>query len=290
MKIKTSPICFGCEPLGGTDWGDVKIDDIRDAIHKSLDLGVNFFDTAAIYGLGLSEERLSKILGQQRHDVIIATKGGLTWKNNEASGRAIVVRDSSPKAIRKDVEGSLRRLRLEVLPIFFVHWPDNNTLIEDTFCELMRLKDEGKINSIGCSNFSAQQVQQACNVSQVDYIQMPVNILGGPLDQNISDVCIEREIKVIAYNVLANGLLTGKYNEDSNFLENDRRSRLPLFKGREYRHALDRVNELKVEAAKNNSSVLQYAINWSLMQKNVSSVILGIKNSKQIEDNWSAII
>lgn len=89
IETKLSPICFGCEPLGGTDWGDVNIDDLKNAIHKSLDLGINFFDTAGVYGLGLSEERLSKILGKKRHNVIIATKGGLTWKKNKISKRAI---------------------------------------------------------------------------------------------------------------------------------------------------------------------------------------------------------
>ncbi len=287
---KISKICFGCEPLGGVDWGNVNIHHIRDAIYKSLDLGVNFFDTAAVYGLGLSEERLSKILGQQRHDVVIATKGGLAWENGKKYGRATIVRDSSPKAIRGDVESSLKRLRLEVLPIFYIHWPDKNTLIEDTFDELMSLKYDGKIESIGCSNFSAQQLQQACNTSQVDYIQMPVNILRGKMDQNISNICTENNIEVIAYNVLANGLLTGKYDENSCFLENDRRSRLSLFKGREYIQALDTIEELKIEAAKNDNSILQYAINWTLDQRNVSSVVLGVKNTQQIEDNWSAIV
>ncbi len=289
IETKLSPICFGCEPLGGTDWGDVEIDDIKNAIHKSLDLGINFFDTAGIYGLGLSEERLSKILGEQRHDVIIATKGGLSWKNNETSTRAIVTRDSSPKAIRRDVESSLKRLRLEVLPIFFVHWPDDNILIKETFSELMKLKDEGKIKSIGCSNFSSKQVQQACSVSQVDYLQMPVNILDRPINKNISDICFTNEIKIIAYNALANGLLTGKYDKNSIFPINDRRSRLPLFKGSQYLHALDQIENLKIEAAKKNISLLQYAIKWPLMQKNVHSVILGIKNPKQIEDNWASI-
>jgi len=284
-----SSICFGCEPLGGTDWGDVDVDSIKNAIHTALDLGVNSFDVAGVYGLGLSEVRLSKILGNRRHDMVIATKGGLSWKEPH-SGRAIVVKDSSPSAIRRDVENSLRRLRLETLPIFFVHWPDGDTPIRDTFFELLQLKNEGKIQSIGCSNFSAEQVMQACSVSQVDYVQMPINILSGPLDQNISDICTKNKIKVIAYNVLAKGLLTGKYNENSNFPENDRRSRLSLFKAIEFREALDRVEELRVEAAENNSSVLQYAINWTLMQKNIFSVVLGIKNSKQIEDNWSAII
>lgn len=289
IETKLSPICFGCEPLGGTDWGDINIDDLKNAIYKSLDLGINFFDTAGVYGLGLSEERLSKILGKKRHNVIIATKGGLTWKKNKTTKRAIIVRDSSPKAIRKDVESSLRRLRLELLPIFFVHWPDENILIEETFSELMRLKDEGKIKSIGCSNFSANQLLQACDISQVDYVQLPLNILDKPLDQKISDICYAKEIKIIAYNVLANGLLTGKYNENSIFPINDRRSRLPSFQGIEYLNALNLIKKLKIEATKNNISLLQYAIKWPLMEKNVHSVILGIKNPKQIEDNWAAI-
>jgi aryl-alcohol dehydrogenase-like predicted oxidoreductase len=285
-----SSICFGCEPLGGTDWGDVDVESIKNAIHTALDLGINFFDTAGVYGLGLSEERLSKILGNRRHDMVIATKGGLSWEKSRSGGRAVVVKDSSPSAIRRDAEDSLRRLRLETLPIFFVHWPDGDTPIEDTFFELLQLKNEGKIQSIGCSNFSAQQVKQAINVSQVDYMQAPVNILNGPLEQNISDICTKNEIKVIAYNVLANGLLAGKYNKNSSFPENDRRSRLSLFKGIEFHEALDRVEELKVKATEKNSSVLQYVINWTLKQENISAVILGIKNSKQIEDNWSAII
>ena len=124
-----SPICFGCEPLGGTDWGDINVGDIENAIHKALDLGINFFDTAGVYGLGLSEERLSKILGNRRNDVIIATKGGLTWKESQLD-RSVVIKDSSPLAIKKDIECSLRRLRLETLPIFFVHWPDINTQLK----------------------------------------------------------------------------------------------------------------------------------------------------------------
>lgn len=284
-----SSICFGCEPLGGTDWGNVDLGSIKNAIHKALDLGVNSFDTAGVYGLGLSEERLSKILGSRRHDMIIATKGGLSWEETD-SKRSIVIKDSSPFAIRGDIENSLRRLRLETLPIFFVHWPDDDTSIEDTFFELLKLKNEGKIKSIGCSNFSVKQIKQAISVTQIDYIQIPVNILTGPPDQNISDICNKNDIKLIAYNVLANGLLTGKYNENSIFPENDRRSRLRLFKGVNFREALDKVEVLKVKAAENNSSLAQYVINWTLMHENISSVILGIKNSKQIEDNWSAII
>lgn len=283
-----SPICFGCEPLGGTDWGNIKVGDIENAIHKALDLGINFFDTAGVYGLGLSEKRLSKILGNRRNDVIISTKGGLKWKKSQ-SERSIVVKDSSPRAIKKDIESSLKRLRLETLPIFFVHWPDINTPIEDTFIELMKLKKDGKIQSIGCSNFSSKQLNRACLVSKVEYIQMPINVLSGALDKSISEICNINKIKVIGYNVLLNGLLTGKYSKKSIFLKNDRRSRLSLFKGNNFINALKSIEKLKLKAAKNNISLANYAINWALTQKNISSVVVGIKNSEQIIENYSTL-
>ena len=284
-----SPICFGCEPLGGTDSGDVDLSEIKKTIYKALDLGVNFFDTAGAYGLGLSEERLSKILGNRRHDVVIATKGGLSWKESSPV-RSVVVKDSSPAAIRRDVDSSLSRLRLECLPIFFIHWPDNNIPIQDTFNELLKIQNEGKIKSIGCSNFSAQQLRAACNISQVDYVQLPTNLLSGKIDSEVSNICTKNKIKVIAYNILENGLLAGKLDKDTNFPENDRRSRLPLFKGIEFINALNKVEELKIKAVENNSNLLQYSINWVLMQKNIASVIIGIKNQKQIVENCSAIL
>ena len=153
----------------------------------------------------------------------------------------------------------------------------------------MRLKIDGKIQSIGCSNFSANQVQDACSDCQVDYVQLAVNILGGFSDQEISKVCAQNKIKIIAYNVLANGLLTGKFDKNSNFSANDRRSRLPLFKGDEYYKTIDRVENLKIEAGGGNQNLLQYSINWALRQENIASVILGIKSSKQMVDNWSAV-
>ena len=286
--MKISPICFGCEPLGGTDWGEVDIDAIEKAINIALELGLNFFDTAGVYGLGLSEERLSKILGSRRHDIVIATKGGLSWKNSNL-GREIITKDSSPLSIRADVESSLKRLRLEVLPIFYVHWPDSNTDIEDTFNELSILKNEGKINSIGCSNFSAEQIIQACSVTDIDYLQIPMNILDGPIDQSLSDVCLQNNINIIAYNVLLHGLLTGKFDINSNFPRNDRRSRLPLFQGSNFKNAIEKIEDLKIKAFKTNNSLSHYAINWVLTQKNVCSALVGIKSPKQMIDNWSAI-
>ena len=285
---KLSRICFGSEPLGGTDWGNVNLGDMEKAIHTALDLGVNFFDTAGVYGLGLSEERLSKVLGCHRHNVVIATKGGLSWNSNNV-GRASIRKDSSSSAIRKDVDSSLRRLRLERLPIFYIHWPDEDVPFSDTFGELERMRDEGKIESVGCSNYSVNQIKEVLSVSKIKYTQLPINILNGISDKDLIDLCVKNEIEIIAYNVLANGLLSGKYHKDSKFPKNDRRSRLPLFRGRMYEEALESVKELKLKASLCDKSISQYSINWVLSQPKVVSAIIGIKTPKQMLDNWSAI-
>lgn len=279
-----SPICFGCEPLGGTDNGYFNYTSISKAINIAIDLGINFFDTAGVYGLGLSEKRLSKILGKRRHNLMIATKGGLSW-NKVKSGRSVIVTDSSPLAIRKDVESSLSRLGLETLPIFFIHWPDKKTAFEETFTELVNLKNEGKIRAIGCSNFSAQQLQEACTFSKIDYLQIPINLLNNPLSTDISKICDENKIKIVAYNTLAHGLLAGKLNQNSVFLENDRRSRLSLFKGAEFINALKKVDDLKLLCINLNTNLLQYSISWVLKQQNVCSAIIGIKDHHQVKEN-----
>ena len=286
---RVSRICFGCEPLGGADWGQINVSDIASAISRALELGVNFFDTADVYGLGASEERLSEILGAKRHEVEIATKGGLSWTNAPVGARAIISRDSSPKYLRGAVEASLRRLRIDRIPVYFIHWPDPNTEIRATFECLAKLRDEGKIGQIGCSNFSASQVRAAYEVSEVSFVQLPVNLLGEHIDLEMAELVKEKGIGVVAYNVLANGLLTGKYNADSRFAQDDRRARLPLFKGERYRSALQQVADISVKAAAENLTCAQYAISWVLRRAGVVSAILGIKNREQIEENYSAM-
>jgi aryl-alcohol dehydrogenase-like predicted oxidoreductase len=284
-----SPICFGCEPLGGTDWGDIDIYAIESAIHRALELGVTFFDTAAVYGLGLSEERLSHILGNKRFDVTIATKGGLSWQQSKQSKRAKVIVNGSPQAIQRNIEDSLSRLRLDCLPVFYVHWPDADVPLERTFEMLNKMCDEDKIASIGCSNFTEKQLESACEVSNVQYVQIPVNILTGGISETYAEIISRYNVSIVAYNVLAYGLLTGKYDLKSKFKENDRRFRLPLFNGSQYIDALKRIEKLRGKAQNCNLSLAQYAIHWVLQQPNMLSAVLGIKNSRQIEENCQAL-
>jgi aryl-alcohol dehydrogenase-like predicted oxidoreductase len=284
-----SKICFGCEPLGGADWGAISVPDIASAISRALELGVNFFDTADVYGLGLSETRLSEILGAKRHDVVIATKGGMSWRESASGQRAEISRDSSPTYLRTAVEASLRRLRLDQLPVYFIHWPDPNTDVKHTFEFLSRLKVEGKIGQIGCSNFSMEQVRSACEVSEVTFLQLPINLLGDDIDLELARLIKEKGLSVVAYNVLANGLLTGKYNAHSRFPSDDRRARLPLFQGERYLDVLRQVSEISARAQADNQTCAQYAISSILRRDYVVSTILGIKSREQIEENSSVM-
>jgi aryl-alcohol dehydrogenase-like predicted oxidoreductase len=283
-----SKMCFGCEALGGTDWGAVDVPEIARAIGRALELGVNFFDTAAVYGLGLSEQRLADILGGKRHDLLIATKGGLSWDELQPNGRACIRRDSSKVNLRQGVEDSLRRLRLERIPLYYIHWPDPETDIRATFECLMELREEGKILHIGCSNFEASQVRAACEVAKVSFAQLPLNILGEGPTAEMQATLDSHGVGIVAYNVLASGLLTGKYNAQSKFPADDRRSRLPAFQGDLYQQALAQVAEMQPLAVKAGLSVAQYSITWALDHPAVVATILGIKSIGQLEENWAA--
>ena len=284
-----SKFCFGCEQLGGTDWGEINVSDITSAIHRSLDSGVNFFDTAPVYGLGLSETRLSEILGSKRHDLFIATKGGLSWSDSKLDGRAVVSRDSSKSHLRIGLENSLRRLKLDFIPIYYIHWPDPNVEIRYTFEILSKFQSEGKIMHIGCSNFNELQLRAACEVSDISLVQLPINLLGDSINSKIADFVKDRSIGLVAYNVLANGLLTGKYDKNSRFEFSDRRSRLPQFQGEMFLESLRQVEKISLKATINNMKCSQFSISQVLKFPNVVSVIVGIKNLEQLEENISVL-
>ncbi len=286
--MQLSRIVFGCEALGGTDWGDVNLNDINSAINKALDLGINFYDTAEIYGLGLSEERLSQTLGSKRHDVFIATKGGLSWTADSSGGRAIVHIDCSPRTIVNSVENSLRRLRIDCIPLYYIHWPDILVDFKLTFNTLEKLVHEGKIGSIGCSNFSINQLHAALQVAPVKYLQIPINLFLGPPSQELIEICLKYKVNIVAYNVLSSGILSGKYDLHHTFPDNDRRSRLPLFKGALFKKSLDQIEEFRVEANSLGITLSEYSIRWVLKQKLVDFCIVGLKSVAQVESAYSA--
>ncbi len=282
-------MCFGCEALGGTDWGEVNIAEIEQAIEVALDLGVNFFDTASVYGLTLSEKRLAKILGPRKHEVYIATKGGLSWTTS-SNGRAKVTKDSSPRSISAGVFGILKRMGLDRIPIYYIHWPDPKIPLEATFAVLQELKDEGLIGEIGCSNFDVKQIDIAMKYAEIKYVQSPLNIFADTRNEALTSFCTDHNLYFVAYNVLGSGMLTGKFDHNSTFAANDRRSRLAEFAGKKYVARLQEIRQYEEQASLLNLTLLEYALKWAFGQPSVASVITGIKSSDQLIMNWNALM
>jgi len=278
-----SKICFGCEALGGTDWGKVDVKQIKDAIRYAIELGVNSFDTAGVYGLGLSEERLCEALGSKRHDLLLVTKGGLSWKENESGSRAIIYKNSSRIAIEHDILSSLRRLKIERIPIFFIHWPDPNTAFQETFECLNEMRHKGRIQFVGCSNFSLEALEESIQYCKIDYVQIPINLLYQDQYWKIFEFCSNHDIKIFGYNVLASGILTGKYSAKSKFGENDRRSRSEDFK--KYINLYEKKKlQIHKELRLRGLSMTQLAISQIFDQCQLEAAIVGIKSKKQLDD------
>lgn len=284
---KVSTVFYGCEVLGGVDWGKINHLSLEKAINISLEMGLNSFDTADVYGLGLSEKRLSRILGSKRHDMFLSTKGGIDWKK-EKNKRAKTFFNSKPDYIESAVEASLKRLKIESIPLYYIHWPDPKHKISSTFDKLQNLKNQGKIRFIGCSNFSASQMKEALRHAQIDFCQIPTNILVGKPSSEILAISKKNNINIVAYNVLASGLLTGKFTNKSTFPENDRRSRMDDFKGEKFIMNLKKIKKIKSRAKDSKLSLSKYCIQWVLKQKEINFAIVGFKNSKQVLQNLSS--
>lgn len=286
--LPVSRLALGCEPLGGTDWGYVNIELVMAAIGRALELGINFFDTANVYGLGLSEERLSTALGPRRHDVVIATKGGVNWVP-EPQGRATTYLDSSPKHLVEAVEASLQRLRIDTIPLYFIHWPDPKTPIAETMDALARCKEQGKIRAVGLSNFSPAQVRQAAQYMKIAAVQLQYNLIDRSAEAELLACCRELDIRVIAYGVLAQGLLTGKYTSPAVFEQNDRRHRLRHFQSEVIQEKMRLVDRLKLVSVKYDKTPAQTAIRWVLDNPDVHFALAGAKSPTQIEHNVGAL-
>jgi len=286
-NLKISRIGFGCWEIGGSILKKTKDQDSIKAIQKALKLGINFFDTADIYGLGHSETILSKALGKYRKKVIIATKFGLRWNKR----KNLSERDLSPKYIIKAVENSLRRLKIDYIPLYQIHYPDPKTPIQKTIETLEKLKKQGKIQYIGCSNFNVNLVKRAQKYGRIESIQMPYNIIKHDVEKNISSVYNKYEMGLITYGPLAQGLLSGKYNLNTKFLENDIRSQKKYanFHGKRFKANLEILEKIKDLALKYNKTCSQIAIRWTLENSHISSSVVGVKNEKQIEENVGAL-
>lgn len=278
-----SRIALGGCPLGGHGWGAVDDTESVAAVRSAVDAGVTFFDTADVYGLGHSEELLSRALAEDRHRVTVATKFGVRMGPD---GRAF--RDVSPAWARLAVEASLRRLRLERIPLYYMHWPDDRTSIEDVVGALVDLRDEGKIGAIGLSNVTAAQVARANRVARISAVQVQYSLVDRASAEALLGTTQGLAIPLITWGSLAQGLLTGKYDERSVFDSTDRRSRYENFQQPKLARNMQVVRRLRKIAASAKATPGQVAIRWLLDQPGVGAVLFGAKTISQVAENVQA--
>ncbi|MFH1998353.1 MAG: aldo/keto reductase [Planctomycetota bacterium] len=284
-----SIIGFGAWALGGGGWafGWGPQDDRKsiDAIHRALDLGVNWIDTAAVYGLGHSEEVVSRAIQGRRDKIYIATKCGLTW-NEKGKIKGHVSRDS----VRKEVEDSLRRLDIDRIDLYQIHWPTrpaNDLEAWETMADLVR---EGKIRYAAVSNFSVKQIEPLMEIKKPASLQPPYSLLERGIENGLLGFCREHEIGVVAYSPMQCGLLTGKMTAErvANLPEDDFRRKDPHFKEPNLSRTLQRVEQMKTMAQAAGRTPAQLSLAWVLSRPGVTSAIVGTRDPAQIEETVTA--
>lgn len=285
-ELFPSVIGFGAWAAGKVGWGEVDDDEVEGAIRRAYELGITFYDTAPVYGLGHSEQVLGKVLKPVREHVIIATKAGLVW--NEQGQFSV---DVTKENIVREVESSLRRLNTDYIDLYQIHLsdPSGKTPVEETFETLNRLVEEGKIHYIGVSNFNVQQLVAAQSVSNIVSLQLPYNLFQRNVEHAALPYAKQRNVGFIPYSPLAQGLLTGKFNYLTRMPKSDIRAQLnPLFSEKQFIKNIVIIETFTGIARSIGKPLSQVAINWLLYRKEISSVIAGAKTIKQVEENAAA--
>jgi aryl-alcohol dehydrogenase-like predicted oxidoreductase len=282
--LNVSRIGFGCGPASGYDYGQVDETEWRLAVQTALDNGINFFDVADVYGFGRAEEMLSGALGAHRHEVVVATKCGLAW---DQDGK--VRRDLSRGNVLRSVEASLRRLRLDVIPLYQIHWPDEVTPIEETLETLAQCQERGKIRYIGVSNFSCELLQQAYEVRPIQSEQIAFNLLCRGPEKEIFPWCKSTGVSVLAHSGLARGFLAGRYAPGDKNGFSDTRKNSPYFSEEGRKEKLTLLEAVRKIASQENRPFSSVAIRWILDNPLVPVALVGIKNRAQLMENLQAV-
>lgn len=284
--LRVSRFCMGGCPMGGYNWGKVQEDEFIGAIHRALDVGVNFFDTADTYGLGQSERTLSKGLGSRRNEVIIETKFGVRV------GGGKTVYDNSPEYIEEALDGSLHRLNTDYIDIYLIHYRDGVTPIDDVVEKLTHLQEKGKIRYFGLSNIKKEDIDEfkpykGLFVSCQDEFSLACR----KNENDLRTLQTELDLTPMTWGSLGQGILTGKYDRNSVFGNDDRRS-LDIyvnFHGEKLEKNLKIVDVLREIATNRGKTLSACAIRFILDCLPESVSLAGIKRADQLISNLDAM-
>jgi aryl-alcohol dehydrogenase-like predicted oxidoreductase len=279
-----TPLGFGSWAVGGGGWqfgwGSQDDRDSIAAINRALDLGVNWIDTAAVYGLGHSEEVVGWALKQRAERPYIFTKCSMVW-DQEGTISHSLKRDS----IRREVEESLFRLQVDAIDLYQIHWPNPETDIEEGWSTLSDLKREGKVRYIGVSNFNVEQLQRAMAIAPIDSLQPPYSLIHPDVEDEILPFCEKNGIGVIVYSPMMSGLLSGRMTRERviDFPDDDWRKNNPEFQEPRLYRNLWLAELLKNVGRHHDLSAGEIAIAWTLRLSAVTGAIVGGINPEQVD-------
>jgi len=288
-EVKLTTVGLGTWAIGGGNWefawGPQNDQESIETIHQALDMGINWIDTAAVYGLGHSEEIVGRAIKGMKERPFVATKCGRVWDDQ---GR--ITGNLTRESVRREAENSLRRLGVEVIDLFQIHWPDPDHQIEEGWATIADLIKEGKIRYGGVSNFNVEQLKRIQKIHPVASLQPPYSMLRREAEKELFPYCAEQHIGVIVYSPMQKGLLTGKITPErvKNFAPDDHRRNDPMFQEPQLSSNLKLVEKLRSIAEKEGRSVAQLAIAWVLRRPEVTAAIVGARRPDQIKETAPA--
>jgi aryl-alcohol dehydrogenase-like predicted oxidoreductase len=279
-----TPIGVGAWAMGGGGWefgwGPQKDNDSLAAIHEALDRGINWIDTAAVYGLGHSERVVGRALKTRAKRPFVFTKCSMVWNDHGEIGHSL-----KAASIRREVEDSLRRLDIDVIDLYQVHWPDPDADIEEGWTEMARLQEEGKVRYIGVSNFNVRQIKRAQKIAPITSLQPPYSLLARVAEEETLPYALKSNIGVIVYSPMYSGLLSGAMTRAriAQLAPDDWRKRSPNFQEPLLSRNLRLVQLLREIGDRYGRTPGEVAIAWTLHNLAVTAAIVGVRTSEQVQ-------
>jgi aryl-alcohol dehydrogenase-like predicted oxidoreductase len=282
--MEITPIGVGAWAMGGGGWqfawGAQDDNESVEAIHAALDKGINWIDTAAIYGLGHSEEVAGRAVAGRSPRPLVFTKCGIVWNERRENVRTI-----EPESIRQEVERSLSRLKVDTIDLYQIHWPDPDKLVEAAWAMMAQLKQQGKVRYIGVSNFNADQMRRAQAIAPITSLQPPYSMISPEIEREILPYAQANNIGVIVYSPMKSGLLSGTMTRErvAAMPADDWRQRTPFFKEPQLSRNLELAEFLKTIGRRHGRTAGEVAIAWTLRHPAVTAAIVGMRSAKQVE-------
>ena len=287
--MQITAIGFGAWAIGGGGWqfgwGSQDDNDSVAAIQRALDLGINWIDTAAVYGLGHSEEVVARALEGRQQKPYIFTKCSMIWSKKFWQTQDQIHRSLKSDSVRKELESSLRRLKMDAIDLYQIHWPDPEDQIEEGWETLVKLKQEGKVRNIGVSNFSVAQMERISKIAPITSLQPPYSMLNRGVEKEILPYCKQHNIGVINYSPMVSGLLTGAMTKErmANLPQDDWRRNNARFQEPQLSRNLKLVELLREIGSAHGRSPGEVAIAWTLNNPAITAAIVGARNAKQVD-------